>query len=122
MFGFTSASAFPCFFLTAVVDFSPVNSVSVHCLCDPQTSLFSNFFIKNGSHGTIHTFKNYFATVFSVFNKNKLYPNNPLVYTLRESSFYSSQAFHLVERERESLSLSLEQKILSSSLLHFSHK
>ena len=24
---------------------------------------------KNGSHGTIHTFKNYFATVFSVFSK-----------------------------------------------------
>ena len=26
-------------------------------------------YIKNGSHGTIHTFKNYFATVFSVFSK-----------------------------------------------------
>ena len=42
------------------------------CICalfmDPQTSLFSNFFIKNGSHGTIHTFKNYFATMFSVFS------------------------------------------------------
>ena len=25
--------------------------------------------IKNGSYGTIHTFKNYFATVFSVFSK-----------------------------------------------------
>ena len=24
---------------------------------------------KNGSYGTIHTFKNYFATVFSVFSK-----------------------------------------------------
>ena len=24
--------------------------------------------IKNGSHGIIHTFKNYFATVFSVFS------------------------------------------------------
>ena len=35
--------------------------------------------IKNGSHGTIHTFKNYLATVFSVFSfsKNKLYPNEP---------------------------------------------
>ena len=33
---------------------------------DPQISLFSNFFIKNGSHDTIHTFKNYFAIVFSV--------------------------------------------------------
>ena len=39
---------------------------------DPQIPLFSNFFIKNGSHGTIHTFKNYFATVFSVFSLSKI--------------------------------------------------
>ena len=32
----------------------------------PQITLFSNFFIKNGSHSIIYTFKNYFATVFSV--------------------------------------------------------
>ena len=43
---------------------------------DPQISLFSNFFITNGSHGTIYTFKNYFATVFFSF---QLYPNGPLV-------------------------------------------
>ena len=43
-------------------------SGSVRCLRDPQTSLFNNFFIKNGSHGTIYTFKNYFAIVFLVFN------------------------------------------------------
>ena len=41
----------------------------VHCSWDPQISFSSNFFIKNRSHGTIHTFKNYFATVFSVFSK-----------------------------------------------------
>ena len=36
----------------------------------------------HGSHDTIHTFKNYFAIVFSVFSfsKNKLYPNRPLVW------------------------------------------
>ena len=34
---------------------------------DPQTSLFSNFIIKSGSHSTIHTFKNYFTTVFFNF-------------------------------------------------------
>ena len=55
---------------------------------DPQITLFSNFFIKNGSHGTIHTFKNYFATVFLVFNfqfqQKKFYPNRPL-----DSSFLS---------------------------------
>ena len=58
------------------------------CICalftNPQIPLFSNFFIKNGSHGTIHTFKNYFATVFSVsvfsFSKNKLNPNVPQIY------------------------------------------
>ena len=35
--------------------------------------------IKNGSHGTIHTFKNYFTTVLSVFsfNNNKFNPNGP---------------------------------------------
>ena len=35
---------------------------------NPQIPLFSNFFIKNGSYGIIHTFKNYFTTVFSVFS------------------------------------------------------
>ena len=42
--------------------------------------------IKNGFHDTIHIFKNYFATLFSVFSfhffsfsKNKLYSNGPLV-------------------------------------------
>ena len=36
---------------------------------DSQISFFSNFFITNESHGTIHTFKNYFTTVFLVFSK-----------------------------------------------------
>ena len=40
----------------------PMNSAR-----DPQISLLSNFFIENGPHDTIHTFKNYFATVFLVF-------------------------------------------------------
>ena len=37
--------------------------------------------IKNKSHHTIHIFKNYFATVFLIFNfnKNKLYSNGPLI-------------------------------------------
>ena len=36
--------------------------------------------IKNGFHSTIYTFKNYFVSVFSVFSKNKLYPNISLVW------------------------------------------
>ena len=40
--------------------------------------------IKNKSHGTIHTFKNYFTTVFLdfSFSNNKFNPNGPYVYTL----------------------------------------
>ena len=42
----------------------------------------STFFRKNNfktrSHGTIHTFKNYFVTVFSVFS-NKRYSNTPYI-------------------------------------------
>ena len=37
----------------------------MHYSRDLQTSFFTQTFIKNGSHGTIHTFKNYFATLFS---------------------------------------------------------
>ena len=57
----------------------------VHCSWNPQISHFSNFFIKNGSYDTIHTFKNYFAIMFSVsvfnFNNNKFNPNKPIVST-----------------------------------------
>ena len=34
---------------------------------DPQILFFNNIFIKNTSHGTIHTFKNYFVAVFFSF-------------------------------------------------------
>ena len=56
----------------------------VHCSRDPQTSFFNKTFIKNGSHGIIHTFKNYFATVFSIFNfqQNKWYPNTPVIFVV----------------------------------------
>ena len=55
-----------------------------HC-SDTVHGTYSHFIqkkikIENGSHGTIHIFKNYFVTIFSVFsfNKNKLYPNGLL--------------------------------------------
>ena len=42
----------------------------VPCTVYGLTNLFfRKIFIKNGTHGIIHTFKNYFATVFSVFSK-----------------------------------------------------
>ena len=53
------------------------------------TNLFFQqiFFKKNRSHDTLHTFKNYFAIIFSVFNfqKNKWYPNR---YQVGSSRFY----------------------------------
>ena len=40
---------------------------------------FSKIFFKTESHGTIYTFKNYFAIVFLIFS-NKWYSNRPLVH------------------------------------------
>ena len=44
----------------------------------PVNTDFSKINFKTGSHGTIHTFKNYFVTIFLVFS-NKRYPNRLLV-------------------------------------------
>ena len=53
-----------------------------HCSC--TIHVLKN--IKNGSYGTIYTFKNYFTIILSVFSfqfysfsKNKLNPNGPYV-------------------------------------------
>ena len=83
---------------------------------DPQTSLFNNFFIKNGSHDTIHIFKNYFATVFSIFNfqfqQNKFYPNGLIVpslllfFVIRGSKASTSRRF-LVRLQTKILGCSL---------------
>ena len=75
-------SIFFFFFSAAMVDPFFCEQCTCALFMDPQTPLFINFFIKNWSYSTIHTFKNYFITVFSVFNfqfqQNKFYPNTPL--------------------------------------------
>ena len=81
-------SSFFLFFLVPAALFDQVNyeQCTNALFMVPQIPLFSHFFIKNGSHDTIHTFKNYFATMFSVsifsFSKNKLNPNGSIVYFL----------------------------------------
>ena len=57
------------FFLLSTVKANFFNCEQcIHALfTDPQISLFINFFIKNGSHDTIHTFKNYFVIIFFSF-------------------------------------------------------
>ena len=71
------------FFSAAIVDFIICKQCIRALFTIPQIILFNNFFIKNESHNTIYTFKNYFATVFSVsvfnFNKNNLNPNTPII-------------------------------------------
>ena len=90
--GVLFSTVWPCFF-----DIS-VNQWARALFMDPQISFFINFFIKNGSHSTIYTFKNYFATVFSVFSfqfqQNKFYPNTPkynfsAVWKARFTCFFS---------------------------------
>ena len=54
------------FFFVSSCNFWPI--LPWHYSWIPQTSLFSNFFIKNWSHSTIHTFKIYFATMFSIIS------------------------------------------------------
>ena len=49
----------------------------MHCSRDLQTSFFTKTFIKSGSHSTIHTFKNYFTIVFSVFSKISIIQTDP---------------------------------------------
>ena len=66
-----SAAFFLLFFLSAVnVDFFNHEQCIRVLFIDSQISLFINFFIKNESHNTIHTFKNYLLQCFSIFNFN----------------------------------------------------
>ena len=50
-----------------------MNSARCALFMDPQISFFNNFFIKNGSRDIIHTFKNYFVTMFSNFQFSAIF-------------------------------------------------
>ena len=56
------------FFFSNLKCVSVLSSGSVHYSWDSQISFFNKTFIKNESHGIIHTFKNYVVTVFSIFS------------------------------------------------------
>ena len=62
-------SVFSFFFSWKVWLFNQFSATCGSCalFTDPQILLFSNFFIKNGPHSTIYTFKNYFAIMFFSF-------------------------------------------------------
>ena len=67
----------------------------VHSSQDLQPLYSKKIYIKNGSHGTIQTFKKYFVTVFSIFSflQNKLYPKGP--YTFWKSNHWL-QVFYIL--------------------------
>ena len=71
VFSFT----FPFFFQSLLILTAPFMHMDLLCnrqsalFTGPTTTLFKKKNIKNGYRGTIHSFKNYFATVFSVFSK-----------------------------------------------------
>ena len=75
-FAFSVFFFFPCAWTVKSHDFTVqgtkniVHTLFIYCSCTVHRS-----------HNTIHTFKNYFVTVFSVFSfsNNKFNPNRPLV-------------------------------------------
>ena len=71
-FGTCFRSKHVCYDYYSLIIVATFNYSPVYCSWVSQTSLFSHFFIKNGSYGTIHILKNYFTTVFSVFNFSKI--------------------------------------------------
>ena len=84
VFSFT----FPFFFQSLLILTAPFMHMDLLCnrqnalFTGPTTTLFKKKYIKNGYRGTIHSFKNYLATVFSVFSfqQNKLHPNGPYIF------------------------------------------
>ena len=57
------------------------NKVTVHetynYFIQKKKNIYIYIYIKNGFHGTIYIFKNYFATVFSVFSKISCIQTDP---------------------------------------------
>ena len=69
-----------------------------HCSCivHGTHNHFIQKNIKNGSHGIIHTFKNYFAIVFWVFSKIKCIQMDPR-YELTPNTLYNSKTCQLFD-------------------------
>ena len=83
------------FFFSRVSAFRRQISLFMHCSFIVHGTY--NYFIqkkniKNGSHGTIHIFKNNFATVFSVFSKISCIQTNPL-FTIRSINLFFMYTF-----------------------------
>ena len=100
-------SVFSDFFFFPAALFDQVNreQCTRALFTDPQIPLFSNFFIKNGSHDTIHIFKNYFATVFSVSVKINFIQTDPITTVIADGAMVLSieeqKCEHIVNNDVE---------------------
>ena len=90
---------------------STVNIARMHCSWVPQIPLFSHFFLKNESYGTIHTFKKYFATMFSVSVKISSIQTD----TQCQNSLRSPLCVYLFLKKK---SYKLNHKVLKSNKLN----
>ena len=82
--------------------------------CNSTIHAFKN--IKNGSYSTIHIFKNYFITIFSVFSfsNNKLNPNGSiLVYEFQKNIVL----FFFLVRNKTMIHIE-QQKLLTREILY----
>ena len=70
----------------------------VHCSQDPLASFFQQNFIKNGSHDTIYTFKNYSAIIFSIFSKiTRIFAKNDLkIVVLHNNDFFFPEKDYII--------------------------
>ena len=75
---------------------------SVYCSWDLQVFFFNKNNFKTGSHDTIHIFKNYFTTVFSVF-RNKWYPNRPSINQGQIFAILTEFIFQLARQNKNQL-------------------
>ena len=85
--------------------------ITVHTLFMGPIAILFRKIITNRSYGTIHTFKNYFVTVFSVFSfsKNKLYPNGPI-----DTNIWNQTSFILSEWKNRVWIMSYEWWIMKN--------
>ena len=73
---------------------------------------------KTGSHGTIHTFKNYFTTVFLVFS-NKRYPNSPQKLSFFFFIFFPFSLYFMRKIKRNPMDIGLGNICIENILRHF---
>ena len=89
--------------------------------CSSTVHIFKN--IKNGSHDTIHIFKNYFATMFSVFsfNNNKFNPNRPYV-KMCVTSWYVKQPWEIKAKIKSNVLFMILQHSRNNPFVHGTHQ